>query len=149
MPEHRSHQDDRHGPRANKNTDNRALSRNRRRPVIENDQYAAFARRIVRAYGRRVGAGDVEALASMVKLADELETAIQQAVIGLRQFGYCWPEIGDRLGISRQAARQRWNTSDTTTPEDGKTPLVLGASGDPILQTGPTDTLPNQQPPTP
>ena len=63
----------------------------------------------MRAYGRRVGAGDVEALASMVKLAGELETAIQDAVIGLRQFGYSWTEIGDRLGISRQAARQRWN----------------------------------------
>ena len=64
----------------------------------------------MRAYGRRVGAGDVEALASMVSLAGELETAIQEAVIGLRQFGYSWTEIGDRLGISRQAARQRWNT---------------------------------------
>src|SRR5262249_12154313 len=35
------------------------------------------------------------------------------SMIGLREFGYSWTEIGDRLGISRQAARQRW----TTTPD--------------------------------
>ena len=76
MSGHRSHQDDRQGPRAVKNRDNAGLSRNRRRNVVENDDYAAFTRRIVRAYGRRVGA------------------------------------IGDRLGISRQAARHRWNARD-------------------------------------
>jgi hypothetical protein len=111
MPEHRHHRDDRRDPRAGKNRDNTGLSRNRRRAVVENDEYAAFTRRIVRAYGRRVGAGDVEALSAMVSLANELETAIQDAVIGLRQFGYSWTEIGDRLGISRQAARQRWNAT--------------------------------------
>jgi hypothetical protein len=109
MSEHHHRQDDRHRPRARKNRDSAGLSRNRRRTVVENDEYAAFAKRIMRAYGRRVSAGDVEALSSMVSLAAELETAIQNAVIGLRQFGYSWTEIGDRLGISRQAARQRWN----------------------------------------
>jgi hypothetical protein len=49
----------------------------------------------------------------MVSLATDLDAAIQDAVIGLREFGYSWTEIGDRLGISRQAARQRW----TTTPD--------------------------------
>jgi hypothetical protein len=94
-----------------KNTDNPGLSRNRRRDVVENDEYAAFARRILRAYARRIAAGDVEALAPMVTLAADLDAAIQDAVIGLRGFGYSWTEIGDRLGISRQAARQRWSGS--------------------------------------
>ena len=71
-------------------------------------QYAAFARRIVRAYARRVATGDVEALAQMVTLAADVDQAIRAAVIGLRDHGYSWTEIGDRLGISRQAARQRW-----------------------------------------
>ncbi len=31
-----------------------------------------------------------------------------QAVTGLRAFGYSWAEIGSRLGITRQAAQQRW-----------------------------------------
>jgi hypothetical protein len=47
----------------------------------------------------------------MVTLATDVEHAIQTAVIGLRAFGYSWTEIATRLGISRQAARQRWNTT--------------------------------------
>ena len=76
--------------------------------VRENDEYAAFARRVLRAYARRVADGDVEALTLMTDLADEIDTAISQAVTGLRAFGYSWAEIGSRLGVTRQAAQQRW-----------------------------------------
>ena len=76
--------------------------------VRENDEYAAFARRVLRAYARRVATGDVEALTLMTDLADEIDSAISQAVKGLRGFGYSWAEIGSRLGITRQAAWQRW-----------------------------------------
>ena len=96
---------------AGKNTDNPKLSRNRRRDVVENNEYSAFARRILRAYARRVATGDIEALTSMVDLSGEVDAAIGTAVNELREFGYSWTEIGDRLGISRQAARQRWNNS--------------------------------------
>jgi hypothetical protein len=41
------------GRRPGKNADNRRLSRNRRRDVVENDEYAAFTRRVVRAYSRQ------------------------------------------------------------------------------------------------
>ena len=78
-----------------------------RRPV-QIDEYASFARRVLRAYARRVADGDVEALALMTDLADEIDTAISQAVSGLRSFGYSWAEIGSRLGVTRQAAQQRW-----------------------------------------
>jgi hypothetical protein len=83
-------------------------SKPRRRNVVENDEYAAFIRRILRAYGKRVATGDVEALRDMVALSSLLDEAIGQAVIGLRAHGYSWAEIGSRLGISRQAAQQRW-----------------------------------------
>ncbi len=76
--------------------------------VVENDEYAAFARRVLRAYARRVADGDVEALTLMLGLSAEIDTAIAQAVTGLRGFGYSWAEIGSRLGITRQAAWQRW-----------------------------------------
>jgi len=76
---------------------------------VENDEYAAFARRILAAYGRRVAAGDVEALAALVQLGAQVEDATRAAIIGLREQGYSWTDIGDRLGISRQAARQCWN----------------------------------------
>ncbi|GHJ10606.1 hypothetical protein TPA0907_49730 [Micromonospora humidisoli] len=80
----------------------------KRREVVENDQFAAFTRRIIRAHGRRVATGDVEALRDLVALSADLDRAIGDAVIGLRAFGYSWAEIGSRLGISRQAAQQRW-----------------------------------------
>jgi hypothetical protein len=85
-----------------------ALTPNRQRRVVENDEYAAFVRRAVAAYARRVAAGDVEALRDLVGLSADLDTALVDAVKGLRAFGYSWAEIGDRLGISRQAAQQRW-----------------------------------------
>lgn len=80
----------------------------RRREVVENDEYAAFVRRIVRAYARRIATGDVDALTDMVNLSTLLDEAITDAVTGLRAHGYSWTDIADRLGISRQAAHQRW-----------------------------------------
>jgi hypothetical protein len=47
----------------------------------------------------------------MVGLADEIDTAIAEAVNGLRARCYSWAEIGSRLGITRQAAQQRSRTS--------------------------------------
>ena len=85
-----------------------ALTPNRPARLVENDEYAAFARRVLRAYARRVADGDVEALSLMLGLSAEIDTAIAQAVQGLRGFGYSWAEIGSRLGITRQAAQQRW-----------------------------------------
>jgi hypothetical protein len=75
---------------------------------VENDEYGAFVRRILRAYSRRVADGDVEALIAMTSLAAELDAAIAEAVRGLRSYGYSWAEISSRLGITRQAAQQRW-----------------------------------------
>ena len=90
------------------NTVKARLTANRPRRVVENDDYGAFARRILTAYARRVASGDVEALAQMTALAADLDAAIGQAVTGLRRVGYSWAEIGRRLGITRQAAQQRW-----------------------------------------
>jgi len=93
---------------AGQNTVNTRLTPNRPRRVVENDEYAAFLGRVLRAYTRRVAAGDVEALTLMLGLSDQIDTAIAQAVTGLRGYGYSWAEIGNRLGITRQAAQQRW-----------------------------------------
>jgi hypothetical protein len=93
---------------AGPNTVKIRLTPGRARRLVENDDYAAFARRILRAYARRVADGDVEALIAMSGLAAEIDTAISQAVTGLRGFGYSWAEIGARLGVTRQAAQQRW-----------------------------------------
>lgn len=85
-----------------------ALTPNRAGRVVENAEFAGFARRIVRAYGRRISSGDVDALPELLTLAAEIDTVIGQAVAGLRAEGYSWGEIGSRLGTTRQAAHQRF-----------------------------------------
>jgi len=58
-----------------------------------------------------VSGGDFRALARMLGLAGEIDTAIAKAVKGLRGCGYSWAEIDARLSITRQAAQQRWGAS--------------------------------------
>jgi hypothetical protein len=82
--------------------------RRRSRPVVENDDFAAFVRRVIRAHGRRVAAGDPDALVALLDLAREVNTATGDAVKGLRTAGYSWEDIATRLGVSRQAVQQRW-----------------------------------------
>ena len=66
---------------ARPNTVKTALTPNRRnRARVENDDYAAFARRIVAAHGRRIAAGDVERLRDLVALAEEVDHATTVAV---------------------------------------------------------------------
>jgi hypothetical protein len=86
-------------------------SPSRHRPVVENDAYAAFCARVIRAAGRRIAAGDVEALPDLARLGDELDNALTNAVIGLRHYGYSWSDIASRLGVTKQAAQQRWRSA--------------------------------------
>jgi hypothetical protein len=85
-----------------------SLTPKRRGRVIENDQYAAFVRRVIASYSRRVAAGDIDAITDMTSIAAEMDDAIAQAVSGLRATGYSWADIAARLGVTRQAAQQRW-----------------------------------------
>src|SRR5689334_15842031 len=93
---------------------NKPLTPKRRTRVVENDEYAAFLRRVIRAYSRRIAAGDIEAITVMAALAADLEDATRQAITGLRGLGYSWADIAMRLGITRQGPQQRWG--DTPEP---------------------------------
>ena len=77
---------------------------------VENAAFDAFVRRILRANARRVANGDIEALASLSQLSSEVDAVTRIAVAGLRKapYSYSWSEIADRLGISKQAAQQRY-----------------------------------------
>jgi hypothetical protein len=82
----------------------------RRRREVENDQFAGFVKRILRAYGRRVGA-DLDALGTLKAMRDELDQAIEDGVARLRNDPdqpASWQEIGDQLGIRRQSAQERY-----------------------------------------
>lgn len=79
--------------------------------AVENSAYAGFARRIIRAMARRVGAGDIAALPELVALRDELDGFIEDAVRDLRSEAggsHSWAELGDVLGVTRTAAQKRW-----------------------------------------
>jgi hypothetical protein len=95
-----------------KNTGKPSLPSKRERRVVETREFDAFARRIVRAYARRVAAGDIEALTALKLLSSTVEDATRDAVQGLRAFGYSWTDIAARLGVTRQAATMRWGATD-------------------------------------
>lgn len=97
-----------HTPGQNRANPQRDRKTAKQRRTVENDEYAGFLRRVITAHGRRVATGDVEGLADLIRLSTTVETAIDTAVSGLRGCGYSWTEIATRLGISRQAAHQRW-----------------------------------------
>jgi hypothetical protein len=102
-------------PPAGPFTVNKPLTPKRRSRVVENDEYAAFLHRVIRAYSRRVAAGDIEAITDMAALAGYLDQAIRDAISGLRGYGYSWADIAARLGITRQGAQQRWGDDTRTT----------------------------------
>jgi DNA-directed RNA polymerase specialized sigma24 family protein len=83
-------------------------SRRRRHEDVENDAYLVFVARVITAAGKRVALGDVDALPDLAKLSADLDAALITAVTGLRGFGYSWEQIASRLGVTRQAAQQRW-----------------------------------------
>lgn len=68
--------------------------------------------RMIKAYARRVGEGDVDELPRMLEMHSKLDEALAVAVAGLREFGYSWQEIANRTGTSGQGAQQRWGHGD-------------------------------------
>ncbi|GAA4470330.1 hypothetical protein [Phytohabitans houttuyneae] len=90
----------------------------RKRPAqpVENAKFDGFVRRILKAYGRRVSAGDIEALASLARLSSDVDAVVRLAVAELKNgpYKYSWQEIADRLGTSRQAAQMRYGDKPST-----------------------------------
>lgn len=79
--------------------------------AIETSEYVGMLRRCVRALGRRAG-DDVDALATFTELAELVDATMAEAARSCHAAGYSWTEIGDALGVSRQAARQRFGQPD-------------------------------------
>ena len=77
-------------------------------------EFDGFTRRILRAYGNRVAAGDIEALRALATLSTELDATLRLAVAGLRAPSatspkpYSWAAIAEMLGISRQTTMGRY-----------------------------------------
>lgn len=73
-------------------------------------EYSQFAMRILRALCRRVVEnGDIESLVELADLSNAAEEAIRVCVARLRDDqGYSWAHVGAALGVTRQAAQQRF-----------------------------------------
>lgn len=74
--------------------------------------YSAMARRIVRAFGRRVADSDPDDLSLLLALRAELDDVTADAVRAHRRAGYSWAQIALPLGMTRQAAQQRWGAGE-------------------------------------
>lgn len=81
--------------------------------TVESSDYGAFVRRVLRAYSRRVGDGDLGGLSDLVALRGEVDDAISAAVVTLHSepWKYSWTEIARELGLTRQAVRQRYGSA--------------------------------------
>lgn len=90
------------------NTANTTFAPKRRKPRCETDEYAAMLRRLLRGYRRRVEVGDIDMLGDMAAMASDLDDMLHGAVGGCIDRGYSYTDVAARLGITRQAAWQRF-----------------------------------------
>ncbi len=81
-----------------------------RRREREADEMRKFLGRMMRAMVVRAAAGDLDALVALRQIRGDVDEAVVDAARALHEFRqpYSWTEIGDALGISRQAARQQF-----------------------------------------
>ncbi len=76
---------------------------------VETVEYVAMLSRMVRGLGRRLADDGPTELAAAVELANQLDATIGEAVRVMRdRHGFSWAEVGRELGITRQAAQQRY-----------------------------------------
>lgn len=73
----------------------------------ETTEVAKASMRFARALARRAEEGDTEALEGLAELALIVEGATATAMANLHGQGFSWQQIGEVLGVSKQAAQQR------------------------------------------
>lgn len=83
------------------------------RRTYEAPDMAAFLRRTMRAMVRRAADGDQEVLQALAATQAELDAAMRDAAQALHARGQSWAFIGNELGITRQAAFQRFAPRET------------------------------------
>lgn len=79
--------------------------------MSDQSEFMAFTRRVLRAASRRMAAADPEDLADLVALRADVDEAIDRAARAVHEGGVSWAQIGAAVGITRQAAQQRWGVS--------------------------------------
>jgi len=69
------------------------------------------------------GAGDIEELARLAAMRDELDGAMDEAARRLLGWGASYREVGEALGISRQSVERRYPGASSRKP--GAQPVGL------------------------
>lgn len=84
----------------------------------EASDIGAMLGRMGNALVKRAEAGDVDALSVLVAASSLLNAQAGEAADALRAepWGYSWADIGRELGVTRQAAQQRFAQSSTPGP---------------------------------
>ena len=77
-------------------------------PFRETSEVVAAVCRLIRSVGHRVAQEDETSLVELQKLEEELRTAWCVAIAGLRAAQVTDGQIGQVLGVTRQAVEQRW-----------------------------------------
>ncbi len=91
-----------------------------RRRRREAPEIGSFMRRMFRALVARAAEGDTEALEVLADLEKASTAALGEAMRAAHARGYSWTELADLVGVTRQAARQRFHAirqiADKETP---------------------------------
>lgn len=64
--------------------------------------------RMLRAYVKRAADEDPWVVKDLLDIREQLDASIDDAVANLVARGYSWQDIGQELGMTRQAAWKRW-----------------------------------------
>lgn len=71
-------------------------------------EQGAVIARLVDALAARTQDGDLDPLVALYSLQRQVDAAMTAAAVSARRAGHSWTTIAGELGVSRQAARQRW-----------------------------------------
>ncbi len=106
----------------------------RARGKVETTEYAKFARRILRGYGKRIADADIEDLAELIKLRAEVDAVIADAIAtGRKRWEWSWTDIARAAGVTREAAWKRWGKGKPEMPESRHVHATCGTHVRPSL----------------
>lgn len=89
-----------------------ATAEEHKRRRYESPELGAAIRRQIGSLVTRCAEGDTEALEELAAVAGAVERAQFDGARAMYRAGYTWAAIGDCLGVTRQAASQRFREQD-------------------------------------
>lgn len=102
-----------------KPTPTTSARRKRRKRLYDEAEYGAFVVRAARNFVKRaVDGGSIDSLRELKNVSDQIDDAISELVRYLRSEeggSHSWAQVAEVLGITRQAAQQRFGGEGART----------------------------------